>query len=143
MSAGTQRESHEGVAVVTPRGETVLVVDDDSAVRQVASKVLRRDGYDVIEAGGADEALEIADARAGAIDLLLTDVVMPGMGGRELSETLRERHPDVPVLFMSAYTEDDVLLRGIQVEEVDFIQKPFTVSALRERVRKVLDAARR
>jgi CheY-like chemotaxis protein len=122
--------------------ETVLVVDDDPAVRRVASKVLRRGGYEVLEAEGGEEALAIAEERSDEIALLLTDVVMPGMGGRELSEIVRERHPHVPVLFMSAYTEDEVILRGIRVAEVHFIEKPFTVEGLRAKVREVLDSTK-
>lgn len=124
-----------------PGGETILVVDDDPSVLQVASKVLRRGGYDVVEAGGGEEALELAEEREGRIDLLLTDVVMPGMGGRELGERLAERYPDVRMLFMSAYTEDEIILQGVRVAEVNFIAKPFTVEGLRARVRAILDLA--
>ncbi len=121
-----------------PGGETILVVDDDPSVLQVASKVLRRGGYDVLEAGGGDEALRVAEERRGHIHLLLTDVVMPGMGGRELGERLSELYPSIRLLFMSAYTEDEVLLQGVRVAEVNFIAKPFTVEGLRSRVREIL-----
>jgi CheY-like chemotaxis protein len=118
---------------------TVLVVDDDAPVLRVASKVLQRVGYEVLEANGGAEALELAEERGGEIDLLLTDVVMPGMGGRELSQEMTARYPDVRVLFMSAYTEDEVILQGVRVAEVDFIAKPFTVEGLRAKVREVLN----
>ena len=121
------------------RGEIVLVVDDDPAVLRMASKVLRRGGYEVLEAGGGPEALRIAEQHEGRIELLLTDVVMPEMGGREVSEALRARYPHVRVLFMSAYTEDEVILRGVRVAEVNFVSKPFTVDGLRRKVREVLD----
>ncbi len=124
-----------------PGGETILVVDDDPSVLQVASKVLRRGGYEVVEADGGDKALRLAEELNGRIDLLLTDVVMPGMGGRELGEHLSERYPAVRLLFMSAYTEDEVILQGVRVAEVNFIAKPFTVEGLRTKVREVLDAA--
>ena len=88
---------------------TVLVVDDDDPVRAVAAKVLRRSGYEVLEAGGGREAMRLAHERRGAVDLLLTDVVMPEIGGRELSEWMLEAYPHVRVLFMSAYTEDEVI----------------------------------
>jgi len=117
---------------------TVLVVDDDAAVRAVASKVLRRSGYDVLEAGGGREALELVHARHGAVDLLLTDVVMPEVGGRELSERLRASYPEVRVLFMSAYTEDEVILQGVRVAEVDFLMKPFNLESLTRSVKEVL-----
>ncbi|MCG6989444.1 MAG: response regulator [Gemmatimonadetes bacterium] len=119
--------------------ELVLVVDDDAAVLRMAAKVLRRGGYEVLEAGGGREALKIAEEQGGRIKLLLTDVVMPEMGGREVSEELRRRYPHIRVLFMSAYTEDEVILRGVRVAEVNFVSKPFTVDGLRSKVRQVLD----
>lgn len=109
---------------------TILVVDDDPAVRRVASKALRRAGYAVLEASSGEEALAAAGRRRGDIGLLLTDVVMPGMNGRELSERLHETHPHLPVLFMSAYAEDDVFLRGVRVARMNFIAKPFTLEGL-------------
>lgn len=118
--------------------KTVLVVDDEPSVLRVASKVLRRDGYEILEALGGEEALRIADGHDGTIDLLLTDVVMPGLGGRELGERFRELHPGTALLFMSGYTEDEVLLQGIRVAEVNYISKPFTVAGLRDKVREVL-----
>ena len=117
----------------------VLVVDDDASVLRVAAKVLQRGGYDVVKANSGVEALEAADEAEGKLDLLLTDVVMPGMNGRELSEALSARYPDVRVLFMSGYTEDDVILQGVRVADVNFISKPFTVEGLREKVRRLLD----
>ena len=141
MVLRTEADSEESRHVaVGPGGKTVLVVDDDTAVRHVASKVLRRGGYQVLEAAGGEEALAIAEERSEEIDLLLTDVVMPGMSGRELSEVMGERYPHMPVLFMSAYTEDEVILRGIRVADVHFIEKPFTVDGLRQKVQEVLEA---
>jgi two-component system cell cycle sensor histidine kinase/response regulator CckA len=124
------------------RGEVVLVVDDDLAVLRMASRMLRRGGYDVLEAGGGKTALGVVEGRHGRIDLLLTDVVMPEMGGRELSEVVRARYPHVRILFMSAYTEDEIILRGVRVAEMDFLPKPFTVDGLRGKVRTALDRAR-
>jgi CheY-like chemotaxis protein len=120
-------------------GETVLVVDDDPAVLQVALKVLRRGGYNALQASGGLEALRMMEEAGGKVDLLLTDVVMPGMNGRVLSETLSARYPRLRVLFMSGYTEDDVILKGVRVAEVNFISKPFTIDGLRAKVREVLD----
>ncbi|MEQ9398863.1 MAG: response regulator [Longimicrobiales bacterium] len=127
----------------TDQPATILVVDDDASVLRVASKVLVRAGYNVLEANGGPQALDLADGRGGALDLLLTDVVMPGMSGRELGQELTSRYPDVRVLYMSAYTEDEVILQGVRVAEVDFIAKPFTVQGLRTKVREVLDAPKR
>jgi len=120
-------------------GKTVLVVDDEPSVLRVASKVLRRDGYAILEALGGEQALRIAKEHDGAIDLLLTDVVMPGLGGRELGEQFRALHPGTALLFMSGYTEDEVLLQGIRVAEVNYIAKPFTVAGLRDKVREVIE----
>jgi len=117
---------------------TVLVVDDDAAVRRVAGKALRRAGYRVIEAESGDQALEIGSRRAGEIDLLLTDVVMPGMNGRELGEKLKEVDPDLPILFMSAYTEDEIFLQGVRVAKISFIPKPFTLDELTKSVNDAL-----
>ncbi len=122
-----------------PGAETILIVDDDPSVLQVASKVLRRGGYEVVEAGSGEAALRAAEQAEGRIDLLLTDVVMPGMGGRELAERLSERFPAIRLLFMSAYTEDEVILQGVRVAGMSFIAKPFTVNGLRAKVREVLD----
>jgi len=119
--------------------KTVLVVDDDLSVLRVAAKVLQRGGFNVLEANSGGRALEVADSVQGQIDLLLTDVVMPRMNGRELSEALLERYPEVRVLFMSAYTQDEVILQGVRVAEVNFISKPFTVEGLRNRVREVIE----
>jgi two-component system, cell cycle sensor histidine kinase and response regulator CckA len=119
--------------------KTVLVVDDEPSVLRVASKVLRRDGYEILEALGGEEALRIAAEHDGGIDLLLTDVVMPGLGGRELGERFRDLHPATALLFMSGYTEDEVLLQGIRVAEVNYISKPFTVAGLRDKVRQILN----
>lgn len=123
------------------RGETVvLVVDDDPGVRQVAARVLERAGYRVLQASEGAEAIEIARVHRGPLHLLLTDVVMPGMNGRELGERLSRERPETRVLYMSAYTEDEVILRGIRVAEVAFLSKPFTLEGLQSAVRSVLSA---
>jgi CheY-like chemotaxis protein len=105
----------------------------------MASRVLRRGGYQVVEAGGGMTALGVVEERGGRIDLLLTDVVMPEMGGRELSEVVSARYPHMRILFMSAYAEDEIILRGVRVTEMDFLPKPFTLDGLRDKVRNALD----
>ncbi len=127
----------------TPRiqgTETVLLVEDEDAVRRIVRLSLESQGYSVLVAGGSAEAIRVAEAHAGSIDLLVTDVVMPEMGGRELVESLRARRPGLRVLYMSGYTDDAVVRHGV-VEAIDaFIQKPFTPLDLAGKVRVVLDA---
>jgi CheY-like chemotaxis protein len=118
--------------------ETVLLVEDEDLVRSLAQRVLEQRGYRVFAAQGATDALDLHSQIPGRVDLVVTDVVMPGLGGRQLAERLRERQPDLPVLFMSGYTTDDVLRQGIQAEEMHFIQKPFTPDGLARKVRDVL-----
>jgi PAS domain S-box-containing protein len=121
--------------------ETVLVVEDDEAVRRVTRFALETQGYRVLEAGGGAAALDLAAAGPQpAIDLLLTDVVMPEMGGRQLADALRARRPGLRVLYMSGYTDDAVLRHGILRQTDQFISKPFTPLALARKVREVLDA---
>ena len=118
--------------------ETILLVEDEDLVRNLSRHILEECGYKVIEAINGIEALQIC-ARQGPIDLLLTDVVMPQMGGRELSEKLRETIPDVRILFTSGYTDDEVVKHGVIEIDTNFIQKPFTPESLAQKVRKVLD----
>ena len=123
-----------------PRGqETILVVEDDPQVRRVTARALRDLGYGVVEAVDGPDAIRLAAEHAGAVDLLLTDVVMPGMSGRELAVTLATRYPRLRVLFASGYTDDMVLRHGIQGQDLDFLQKPFSVEGLARKVRDVLD----
>ena len=123
-----------------PRGEeSVLVVEDDSNLRGLAARVLRNCGYTVYVAGGGVEALTIALDPETLIDAVVTDVVMPGMNGRELVERLIESRPGMRSLLMSGYTDDDILRRGVLHGETAFLQKPFTPEQLARKVRGVLD----
>jgi CheY-like chemotaxis protein len=121
--------------------ETVLVAEDEDGVRELLRKVLTEFGYTVLTARHGRDALLLAGDRSVGIDLLLTDVVMPEMSGRELVETLRDRRPDLKVLYISGYTDDEVVQRGISGSEVAFMRKPFASEELVRRVRSVLDAA--
>jgi two-component system cell cycle sensor histidine kinase/response regulator CckA len=121
--------------------ETVLVAEDEDGVRELLRKVLTEFGYTVLTARHGRDALLVAGDRSGAIDLLVTDVVMPEMSGRELAETLRGRQPDLKVLYISGYTDDEVVQRGVSGREVAFLRKPFAFEELVRRVRGVLDAA--
>jgi two-component system cell cycle sensor histidine kinase/response regulator CckA len=119
--------------------ETILLVEDQPEVRAVARVALTRHGYTVLEASQGDEALRIEKDHHERIHLLLTDVVMPAMGGRELAQRLRERRPDVRVLYTSGYTDDAIVHHGVIEPGVAFIQKPFTPTGLLRKVREVLD----
>ena len=124
----------------TPTGhETILVVEDDEAVRVIAQHSLEALGYTVIVAAGGGEALRLVDRHPGAIHLLFTDVVMPEMSGRLLSEQLRERRAGIRVLYMSGYTDDAIIRHGVLREGTAFLQKPFTPHTLGVKVREVLD----
>jgi two-component system cell cycle sensor histidine kinase/response regulator CckA len=119
--------------------ETVLLVEDEDGVRGLAVLVLQTYGYKVLAASSGKEALRLVEKRSGGVDLLVTDVVMPGMGGPELADALRPRLPQMKVLFSSGYTDDAVVRHGLLQEKVAFIQKPYTPLALVKKVRQVLD----
>lgn len=121
-------------------GETVLLVEDDGAVRRLATAALAKFGYVVLAASTGDEALKIADQQGDAIDLLLTDVIMPGISGPKLVTTLRERSPQLKAVFMSGYTDDAVVRHGLLAADVAFLQKPFTPAGLAQKIRQVLDS---
>lgn len=129
-----------GVVSVAPRGvETVLVVEDERGVRNVACSILEIQGYAVLVAATGAEAVRIIAEHPGPIDLLLTDVVMPDLGGRALAEVVRRSRPEVRVLYMSGYTDDAVVRSGVASSTDWFVQKPFTPLTLARRVREVLD----
>ncbi|MGQ9552557.1 MAG: PAS domain S-box protein [Anaerolineae bacterium] len=119
--------------------ETVLVVEDEPTVRRVAARILREQGYTVLEAANAHEALRLSQEHAGPIHLLLTDVVMPQMGGRELAARLKAVRPETLVLYVSGYTNNAIVHHGVLDEGTAFLQKPFTATALVRRVRDLLD----
>lgn len=124
-----------------PRGtETILLVEDDPGVRSVASRVLGSLGYRVLEAENGATALRIMEDRGNAIELVLTDVVMPEMSGREVAEHAKSIDPDVKILFASGYTEDALLRRNVSTHDVRLLKKPFTPGSLARKVREVLDA---
>jgi two-component system cell cycle sensor histidine kinase/response regulator CckA len=124
-----------------PRGtETILLVEDDARVRTVARRMLTSLGYTVLEAAGGDAALELLRAHRDQIALLLTDIVLPGIGGREIAERARALEPNLRVLFASGYTEDVILRYKVLVHDIAMVQKPFTPDSLGRKVREVLDA---
>jgi signal transduction histidine kinase/ActR/RegA family two-component response regulator len=119
--------------------ETVLLVEDEEQVRTVAANILRRAGYHVLEARGAGEAILIEEQHPVRIHLLLTDLVMPKVNGRDLAERIQGRRPDVRTLFMSGYTDNAVVTNALLDSDVAFLQKPFTPQSLERKVRQVLE----
>ncbi len=132
-----QKESIEEIP--KGRGEVVLVVEDEALILNLSEKILSRLGYKVLLAKAPEVALQLADAHTGEISLLITDVVMPEMNGREMAEQLRTLYPNLKCLFMSGYTANVIAHRGILEEGLNFIQKPFSIKDLAIKVRAVLD----
>lgn len=127
------------VSVSLTGTETVLVVEDEPQVRLIATEILRANGYKVLEAYNGEEALRVAESFHDEIHLLVTDVVMPQMGGVELAKRIQTVRPDVKVLYVSGYTENTVVHHGVQDDNLSFLAKPYTPMALAKRVREVLD----
>ncbi|GMV83591.1 MAG: hypothetical protein AMXMBFR7_47750 [Planctomycetota bacterium] len=126
----------------TPRGhETILLVEDEVPVRSLAREYLESCGYRVLEAGDGVEAISTAESHGGAIQLLVTDVVMPNMGGRQLAQKLAITHPETRVLYVSGYANDAVLRHGVEAANLAFLQKPFLPEDLARKVREVLDGS--
>jgi CheY-like chemotaxis protein len=119
--------------------ETILVVEDEPSILQLSRSLLEEYGYTVLSALSPKEALTLVERHKGEIHLLITDVVMPGMNGRELRDQLSARRPGIKVLFMSGYTADVIAHQGILEEGIQFLQKPFSMVTLAVKVRKVLD----
>jgi len=122
-----------------PGHETVLVVEDEPAILSLGQRVLALQGYQVLTASTPSEALQLADTHAGEIHLLLTDVIMPEMNGRDLAQRLRTRYPHLKRIFMSGYTADIIAHHGVLEDGVHFLQKPFTIAELARSVRAALD----
>ncbi len=125
-------------AVPERRGQTILVVEDSDPVRDLVSQVLAGDGYSVLVARSGQEALRIAERHRGTIHLLITDVVMPGMRGREVADRIAAARPGTRVLFVSGYTEDAIVHQGVLEAGIDFLGKPFTPRALERKVGEIL-----
>ena len=139
-AAAFKTGEYKVVAKEQARGsETILLVEDEEAVRGLTSRILEKQGYRVIAAQHGREAMDIATREEGHIDLVLTDIVMPGMNGRGLVERLAGIRPRIKSLYMSGYTDDDIVRRGFIEPSKSFLQKPFTSEALLQTVRKVLD----
>jgi CheY-like chemotaxis protein len=139
------REARNAARTTASRGgsETILVVEDEKAIRYTIRRFLGALGYTVIDAEAPDVALRQATAQVGPIHLLVTDVVMPGMSGRDLAERLTRERPEMACLYMSGYTADAIVQRGILEEGMHFLPKPFTREELAHKVREVLDGVPR
>jgi CheY-like chemotaxis protein len=124
-----------------PKGtETVLLVEDEDQVRCILTDILQTQGYHVIVASNGMEALKTATETNGTIHLMVTDVVMPQMSGRELAEQVTRIRPDMKILYMSGYTDDAIVRHGLLDEKLNFLQKPFDSAAAARKVRQVLDS---
>jgi len=132
-------ERHDN-ASSTPRGlETILLVEDELAILNMAAMILTNQGYKVLQANSPIEGIRVAEEHIGKIHLLITDVIMPEMNGRDLASTLQSLNPQLKCLFMSGYTADAISRHGVLDENVHFIQKPFSLPAIASKVREVLD----
>ena len=140
MEGWAPKPGRENGPVDLPEGsETVLLVEDEDIVRDLCVRLLERFGYTVMQASNGDDAIAQAREHVKRIDLLMTDVVMPGMNGRELADRLVEFHPETKVLFTSGYTDDAIVHHGVLDEGVAFIGKPYTLTDLARKIREVLD----
>lgn len=136
-AASEKKEQHP----VTEFGgsETVLIVEDDHSLRKLARTVLKQRGYKVLEAENGEDALRISKEHEGPIQLMITDVVMPKMSGRETAERLQPLYPQMKVIYMSGYTDSAIAHHGVLAPGLNFIEKPFSPEGLARKVREVLD----
>ena len=118
--------------------ETLLIVEDEDALRSLMVKACRDAGYHVLEAHGGEDAMTLIASHPGTIDLLVTDVIMPGISGRTLADQVIKGRPETRILFCSGYAENAVVLHGVLAPDVEFLQKPFTPAVLLHRIRSLL-----
>jgi two-component system, response regulator len=140
VEALPERIMREGRVPPARGSETIFLVEDEAAVRVAARRILDRLGYYVIESPAAEEALALAVKHREPVHLLLTDIVMPRMNGRELAKVFTRLHPEARVVFMSGYPDDEILGRDVSHAESWYLQKPFSPDALARKVREALDA---
>jgi CheY-like chemotaxis protein len=140
VSATVPARGEVPIGAALPRGtETVLVVEDEDAVRHIVRRVLEAQGYAIVEARDGNDALQVCATRGDRIDLVLSDVIMPGMGGRELARELAARRPRLEILFMSGYNDDSELSGADREPASGVLAKPFTAETLARQVREALD----
>jgi two-component system cell cycle sensor histidine kinase/response regulator CckA len=139
LEAGSVNLVTESPPPARASGEHVLVVEDEPTVRYMTSRALKEHGYDVVEASDGSEALRLLERANGNLDLIITDVIIPGLDGTELARRAAIVRPDLPILFMSGYTDHEIVRRGLLESDKPFLQKPFTPDALIRRVAELLD----
>jgi CheY-like chemotaxis protein len=139
VADAVERTESAGPAVAAPGSGTILLVEDEDVVRELARRVLERQGYTVLTCANGGEAIEVAETDDRRIDLLLTDVVMPGLRGYEVAQRVAASRPEIKILYMSGYAEDALVGRA-QINGSALIEKPFAIDALAKRVREALDA---
>ena len=120
--------------------ETILVAEDSAEVLDYSCKILTSLGYRILTASSGEEALQVAEAHTGEIQLLMTDVILPGMNGRQIADRLTELYPGLKVLYCSGYTENSIVHHGVLNPELHFIKKPFNKLTLSQKIRSVLDS---
>ncbi|HKJ66320.1 MAG TPA: ATP-binding protein, partial [bacterium] len=120
--------------------ETILITEDDDMVRNYVRNLLMEKGYQVIDAGDGTAAIKAVEKQSGDIDLLISDVIMPGMNGKELYDHINDRYPDIKVLYISGYTDDVISKHGILERGISFLQKPFSNKQLMKKIREILDS---
>jgi CheY-like chemotaxis protein len=128
-----------GTPAASPQRETILVVDDEANIRTLVAKILRRERYNVLQAGSAQEAFAVASAHEGPIHLLITDVVLPGESGRHIAERMRQSLPNLKVLYISGFSDDESVRTGNFPPGSKYLQKPFALGALISKVREALE----
>lgn len=133
------KPNSQSIQLTSKGHETILIVEDHDTVRNMIAMLLQQHGYNVLEASNGAEGLAVAENHRGPIHLVITDLVMPKLSGREMADRLTALNPGLPVLFMSGYTEDVVIQQGVESSTVDFLHKPFDVTALTQKVREILD----
>ena len=132
-------ESAEVADIKTGGNETILIVEDEENVLEFAKEALQSSGYHVLEARDGIEALEILTKNSDNIDLIISDVVMPRMGGQELSEEVKKRYPGLKIIMMSGYTDSQIIRSGAESQSVNFLYKPFSIKIILKKVREILD----
>jgi two-component system cell cycle sensor histidine kinase/response regulator CckA len=136
----TGAEPTQSDEVSSGRGETILVAEDERGVRGVVTRILSRNGYNVLAASSGAKALDIFAEQADSIDVLLTDVIMPGMSGKELADRIEELRPGVPILYMTGYEDRTISERGV-VKGKRYVRKPFTAIELLREIERALEGS--